>query len=198
MPETLPDGPMVQVLDGSGRGLRVTFIRQHDRYAHRIDLLDGPNVWCCLSSLEGDGDDTWPPSPPFQQLSIEERSPGHRVALLVGMAGRSHWSAGFECDPAATCLGFDLACRVHSPPVRLGSSYRTRFPLSMDAAGRAIVTAADRPVVVAIEPLSGQPVAKLDAAGDVLALAVPPAAAARSTIRWRYRISLAGTGASRA
>ena len=74
-----------------------------------------------LESVEGSASDDWPASPPLQNLSIEELAPGRRAALLVGMAGRSHWSASIEPVPGQAALLFDVACRTSDSDVSLGS-----------------------------------------------------------------------------
>jgi hypothetical protein len=106
-------------------GLRVVFFRSGDRYAHRFDVLDAAgNTWTpnCYS-LEGEPDDDWPPSPPFQQLHVEDRPTG-RVILLVGMAGRTHWSAAVEVAADRKSIAFDVAARVQAEPKDLSSEYR--------------------------------------------------------------------------
>ena len=107
--------------------LQIEFFRQGDRYAHRISLAGDDRPVELLVSVEGGGhvdgpnpnrpdcdyaDDAWPASPPFQELRIEPRSDGRQVALLVGMAGRSHWSASVEADPQLGRFTFDVACRA--------------------------------------------------------------------------------------
>lgn len=79
---------------------------------------------CLLESLEGQSGDIWPGSPPLQQLLIESRAEAGHVALLVGMAGRSHWSLSVE--PLADRIGFrfDAACRLSGPPEWLGHAWR--------------------------------------------------------------------------
>jgi hypothetical protein len=101
--------------------LRVVFHWCGDRYGHTIERrIDGQ--WrALLESVEGAPDDLWPPSPPLQSLHIESRPDGP-VALLVGMAGKSHWSASVEAK-GADGLVFDLACRTNENTTRLGSSY---------------------------------------------------------------------------
>lgn len=108
-----------------GGGFKVSFRRLADRYAHRIEWALGDGGYA-LESQEGTADEDWPPSPPLQELHFERREPGIQLALLVGRAGGSHWSASIELDPAAAKLTFDVACRVRSAPERLGSSYRMR------------------------------------------------------------------------
>lgn len=114
----------LEVRDASGRGLRVEFVRVKDRYAHVISRLDGELAVLVWESVEGTDSDDWPASPPLQQLSLETLSGDRRVALLVGMAGTSHWSLSVEPAADGIAFIFDVACRVKSTPERLGSMYR--------------------------------------------------------------------------
>src|SRR5688572_22582104 len=108
-----------------GRVLRVEFIWRGDRYVHCISLVEpSGEVSSLLESIEGDPDDVWPSSPPLQSLSLETRPDGRQVALLVGMAGGSHWSASIEALPNAGELAFDIACRHTKQPAQLGSQYQ--------------------------------------------------------------------------
>lgn len=112
----------------SGGGLRIVFVRRGDRFGHTIEsVVDGqPRV--VFASVEGDAAEPWPASPPFQQLHFEDRPEGKRVALLVGMAGTSHWSASVEFDATRGEAIFDVACRMRSAPVQLGSLYAGHEP----------------------------------------------------------------------
>jgi hypothetical protein len=105
-------------------GLRAVFTRRGDRFAHRIEVRDEESqAWvAALVSREGNDEDPWPPSPPFQQLHVEHRKEGD-VVLLVGMAGRSHWSAAVDVCPERKTLRFDVAVRVQSGDGALGSGY---------------------------------------------------------------------------
>jgi hypothetical protein len=105
-------------------GLQVAFFRHHDRYAHRVALLTAAGPVVLLESLEGTDADRWPTSPPLQELHVEDRPRGGKVALLVGMAGASHWSLSCELDPAARRVTFEAACRIREASERLGSGYR--------------------------------------------------------------------------
>src|ERR1044072_2775417 len=67
--------------------LSIEFLWLSDRFQQVISIVaaDGQRQQL-LESIEGSSDDAWPPSPPLQSLTIEDR-PASRVALLVGMAG---------------------------------------------------------------------------------------------------------------
>jgi len=117
----------LQVIDAEGYGLALTFHRQQDRYRHEITLVTpaGPVPW--LESVESSDAIAWPDSPPFQELSLEWQN-DRQVALLVGMAGKSYWSASIETNAATRSLRFDIACRLREPPQKLGNTYRFAWP----------------------------------------------------------------------
>lgn len=155
--------------------LRVSFVRRGDRYGHTIDVAPDDQDWqTVFTSIEGASNESWPKSPPLQQLHIESREAGKTVALLVGMAGPNHWSASIEADPAAATLTFDVACRVrHWPGVRLGSEYQVgaaaladRIAIDCDTGCRSSSVAG----IVKVHP----------------GIDVPEAIA---SVRWKYRLS---------
>jgi len=55
---------------------------------------------------------------------IEPRGSTGNVALLVGMAGRSHWSLSVEPIAGRAAFLFDAACRLHARPTWLGHVWR--------------------------------------------------------------------------
>ncbi|MFM2097011.1 MAG: hypothetical protein RIS70_4135 [Planctomycetota bacterium] len=122
----------LQVIDADGYGLALTFHRQQDRYRHEIALVTpaGPVPW--LESIESSDAIAWPDSPPFQELSLEWQN-DRQVALLVGMAGKSYWSASIETNAATRSLRFDIACRLREPPQKLGNTYRFAWPPAQDS-----------------------------------------------------------------
>jgi len=194
----MPTRPNAAVLPAAvleADGLRVVFIRQGDRYAHRIEVFDAADWRPAWESLEGTADDVWPPSPPLQQLHVERRAEGP-VALLVGMAGRTHWSAAVEVvrdlaggPGSRQAIRFDMAARVSPqgrgggpvPAPRLVSTYRG---LSRDVEVRVLLF-----------PLEATEFAEV-VAGPIrqrtIGPAEPPATdlAAAQTISWRYEIEL--------
>lgn len=100
--------------------LVVEFRWQDDRFVHRV-WTPGDDV---LSSVDGQADEVWPPSPPLQQLSPE--SIGEKQLIFgVGSAGQSHWSVsiGVVDQDGQPALKFDWACRCKQAPEWLGSTY---------------------------------------------------------------------------
>jgi hypothetical protein len=156
--------------------LRVRFFWHGDRYAHEVSVRSN-DVWLpALLSVEGSPEQDWPASPPFQSLHIEEREDGRKLALLVGMAGKSHWSASIEIDEATACVLFDVACRARGcEPGWLTSSYRrakgaTSGLLAVELGQRfgpaELETTADHTRVIAEIDMDGNP----------------------QTVRWDYRL----------
>jgi hypothetical protein len=117
--------------------LRVVFFETGKRISHRIELREGNGWRSQLTSLEGNDNEPWPPSPALQSLHIE-RHGADDIAFLVGMAGRSHWSASIRANQSLDRIECEIACRVASPPLWLGSTYEllesTKHPLQINAA----------------------------------------------------------------
>jgi hypothetical protein len=161
---------------------RVRFVRQHDRYGHLIDVRVAGHYQAVLESIEGTADDSWPASPPLQDVHREERT-GGVVALLVGKAGRSHWSLSIELNIAAGSMVFDAACRVSEQPAGLGSTYRLLQP-------PADWSLANCGFGVAIEPGVGVSEVRLQREAGKVLLAAEAAyaggAGGSQTIRWGY------------
>ncbi len=114
---------MSSIVLEAGPNLRIIFDRRADRWGHRIELLDDGAMMAAIESVEGSAIDNWPPSPAFQTLDVETRAGERQIALLVGKAGESHWSAAVEADGAAEVIAFDVACRFTTDPEFLGSRY---------------------------------------------------------------------------
>ena len=131
-PAVIPFAPfdparMIQTCWIHQQTLRIAFAPCGDRMVHSIALVerigDADRITPLCSSVEGTANETWPASSPLQSLSIEQRATGD-VALLVGMAGRSHWSASFETFAGLSKLRIEHACRVGGEPTWLGSGYQ--------------------------------------------------------------------------
>jgi hypothetical protein len=114
--------------DSSGHKLRLFFEQASDRVSHRIEVLDPAG--CCLASIhskEGTSAEEWPASPALQSVNLQEIRSGQPAAFLVGMSGKSHWSASVETIPNEGALVFDVACRVHEQSQWLGTKYIAEY-----------------------------------------------------------------------
>lgn len=163
--------------------LRMEFIWSGDRYGHRI-FGSSSESECFLTSIEGRSDEKWPSSSPLQSLHIEDRPGGARIAMLVGMAGRSHWSMSVESDVAGNHFLFDVACRIAEVPSWLGSSYA----VSLGA------QAAEWPFQ--IEPLAPATL-QLESGSRAIILAPLSEGTFPRTVRWRYAIGFRGNSRDR-
>ncbi|HRX79231.1 MAG: hypothetical protein H6821_09880 [Planctomycetaceae bacterium] len=114
----------LRAMNSEGVGLQVQFLWRLDRHCHTISLLVNGRSIPVLESVEGSSTEVWPPSPPLQQLSVEELRPKTQVALLVGMAGKSHWSISVDPISDRAAFVFDVACRSREVAEQLGSAYK--------------------------------------------------------------------------
>ncbi|MGI8981325.1 MAG: hypothetical protein ACR2FY_19030 [Pirellulaceae bacterium] len=167
-----------------------------DRVAHRIEVLDpAAQLLAELRSVEGSSAEEWPSSPALQSCSLQEIRPGQTAAFLVGMSGKSHWSASMEAVPHECEFVFDFACRVQSLPPWLGNSYdihirslHTGVDFQVSSAGIGIHLSTPASELPGVD--SGQPgVQPLRFAGPKVTTAKFP-----TTLRWQYRIYLTGGG----
>jgi hypothetical protein len=151
--------------------LRVEFVLRGDRYAHVISLVkSNGEIQPLLESVEGTAADDWPSSPPLQSISVETLSDGRPAALLVGMAGGSHWSASVEPIQGEPELMFDVACRHSRPPTWLGSRYRR-----LSSAAQRVTIRCDQANVTY---------------DDEFIVIKSSAAASTGTARWKYAFHL--------
>lgn len=175
----------------SGCTLRLILEQAADRVSHRVQVLSPSSLLLAeLQSVEGTSADVWPPSPPLQSCSVEEIRPGQSAAFLVGMSGKSHWSASIEPKHGEGEIFFDFACRVHAPPAWLGTSYAACWPseppaVNFQLAPQGILV---QPAETAVEtPLSGTfPIT------EPLRIGCPETVPSRfpATLRWQYRICI--------
>jgi hypothetical protein len=179
----------VQLLEAGG--LRVRFALHEDRYSHEISLADGSQWIPILLSVEGSPEDEWPTSPPLQSLHLESRPGNRQLALLVGMAGHSHWSMSVELDPATARVTFDVACRARGGPLgHLGSRYKALHPSAEQGPRGAIcIPTATASVRLGLEICAAFGDARLDVKADVIHLiAAPPSSDQPRTVRWGYAV----------
>jgi hypothetical protein len=129
-----PGSCELDVLDSHNAGFRVEFSWRGDRYGHRILGVWADRTIPLLESVEGDEKNSWPPSPPFQQVHRELR-PGEGVGavlLATGMADGSFWSGSFfgTRDIRWALLQISVACRFKKPPIWLGITYQVKEGIS--------------------------------------------------------------------
>jgi hypothetical protein len=175
----------------AGFELHADFRWQDDRYGHRIAAIsDRQEIVLLVAQLGGDRAD-WPDSPPLQQLSWTEGSAGDPVALLVGMAGKSHWSLSAEVPSASSDLLFDVACRIQRPPLWLGNTYRTSCTLHQETPQSVRFAAGNLEGHITTEPSGDSGRAAIDIAGSRLTIKPDCSrVSAPQTVRWKYRIVL--------
>ncbi|MDA1053937.1 MAG: hypothetical protein O3C40_26095 [Planctomycetota bacterium] len=179
----------LNAMNADGVGLQVQFIWRQDRHVHTISLMiDGRSV-PVFESVEGSNVDVWPPSPPLQQLSVEELRPETQVALLVGMAGKSHWSMSVEPADDRAAFVFDVACRSRDAAEQLGSGYLLladgrstsgEHDATIDVAGRSTRIRCDRDGPTAATVKEGPRGLRIE----------PATVIAGETTRWRYAIEM--------
>jgi hypothetical protein len=173
-----------------GWRLRVDFQWHVDRLAHQIAAVDvAGQAIPLLHSVEGSADDCFPASPPLQTLSIETLPDGRRAALLVGMAGRGHWSASVETVYQESALLFDIACKVDASDAVVGSRYRLAPGVALvDGPAQGIeARGGDRRFV--LESCAEHCEARREA-GHIRVFPTEFRRGAGTSARWKYRVRL--------
>lgn len=194
-----------------GKSYELTFTREGDRIFQRFVTDSGlPSEQVVLESCEGTPADAWPASSPLQSLSIEELTPGAPVALLVGMAGKSHWSASIERLSGNNGWRWDIACRVSVTPDFLGSTYRlpqiqagqesSFCPVTASPSSSEVQTAlplsSNAKLLVTAEPIADArgnvaTCCALQASDNGFQLSAPLAnISGATTFRWKYRVEV--------
>jgi hypothetical protein len=175
----------------AGVVLRADFLWQHDRYGHRIVAIHDQLESTLLVTEPGGQWADWPAGPPLQQLSWTETVPGRRVGLLLGMAGKSHWSVSAEVVGDSGDLLFDVACRIQQPPRWLGSTYQSGCPVRRETPYAACLSAGGANIRLTTEPVGNVPRATIEVQGRRLAIGPDVnSVCAPQTVRWKYRIAI--------
>lgn len=181
----------ISSLDPSGCGLQLRFSWLGDRYGHVIERISVPESGSgselhslpLLASIESAPDESWPSSPPLQQLSVEPIQ-ATSVALAVGAAGQAHWS--LSVTPITGGAGqpgflFDAAIRCANPIGSLGSDY-----LRLGAEEVSGEHDLGPSVELSIEPL--EEVAATTVSNLAHIVQIAPVVRQAPTVRWAYRI----------
>jgi hypothetical protein len=172
----------------AGDHLQLRFFRRGDRWQHVVECREADRVVWQLETAASDAieiaaNENWPCNPPFQNLEMHDVPDARRFALLVGMAGASHWSASVGADADRGRFVFDVACRVKAEPVWLGSCYvgvpsiaaatpRVELIEPAGEAAETTIETIDYRIIVHVGGLSG-PLPR--------------------TVRWKYAISAAAS-----
>lgn len=112
---------MIHPLQIAGAGVSVIFAPSEDRFIQQIEV-SGVTLQA-VDEAAGFAE-SWPPSPPLQDVHLEQRPNGRQLALMIGRAGLSHWSISCELDSSSGEVLFDVACRIKEPIGWLGSTYQ--------------------------------------------------------------------------
>ncbi len=179
------------VVLGEG-AMRIAYQQQGDRFGHHIVIAKKSGLITLLESVEGAPDGPWPESPPLQELEVEPRG-DQEVALLVGMAGASHWSASVEVDTDQ--LRFDIACRTRDTATCLGSTYLVvNARLLPRPNGTVLIQSHDEKTTVELTPHDDFST-RFKLLGDGRLWIGPDVEIDKTptTVRWQYSLRLAGS-----
>ena len=179
----MPTEYIVETTHVAGRALRVVFDWHVDRFTHTVGVVDGDHFEPLLVSVEGMADDHWPRNPAFQNLSMMEST-----ALLVGMAGTSHYSASVEAVSSA--IRFDMACRVKQQPEYLGSEYQTLPPVKTVDTGSISFISCGRSGRLQLRSNRPASVTTTSTATGITLHTSTFAESYPETIRWDYQLDL--------
>ena len=206
----MADDTQIDLLDSRGNGLFVSCDWENDRFVHTVGIIADTTRIPLLRSREGLPDETWPSSPPLQQVSkqLVDQSP---ALLGLGMAGKSHYSTSFLLsDPSEKNelqLIVESACSINddvrknqAEEISLSSSY-TLLPGIESSHGTSDTiqvrqsSASDLPGI-SLEVLRGTLSHQADGGtvGNKLAansLVIAPADCLQEkTTQWSYRLQL--------
>jgi hypothetical protein len=163
---------------------------QGDRFAHEVSLAGAEQAELLLRSVEGAASEAWPASPPLQSLHVEEQR-GRQVALLVGMAGKCHWSAAVELDHEHSRLHWDVACRIRAGELAwLGSRYQSEARLELVESGAISIACPTGKLAVRLERETARAatLAVHDHGLQINAVSNIARVGGAATIRWSYVI----------
>lgn len=186
----MTESQIIEAIGSDDTGLRATLAWVDDRFVQYIDWVAGAQSFRLMESVEGTADDAWPPSPALQQLSVENRSQKRQVALMVGMAGQSHWSVSIENEPQERKLIFDVACRIAEPSSDLGTQYRTTSPITLLSEDHGVeVAVAGRSCQVILESTGRGESDLIQYKKDIIHIvATQKLSQFPDTLRWKYSL----------
>lgn len=120
--------------------LEVRFLLADDRWRHVLAVRDGACERILLESEEGAPGAGDAPSPPFQDLHLEDLGGDIHEFQLLGQAGHAVYSAAIRCEGQTERVSFDIFGRAKRVEGRCSACSTYRLPADV-----AIVAAeADR------------------------------------------------------
>ena len=164
-------------------------------------LGGNPPARLLLSSVEGTATDRWPPSPPLQELAVDQRpdrsvaqktsvpAVARRIALLLGRAGSGHWSASFELRNDPLRLIVDVASRISERPEFIGSTYQAaNAPRQPSENGERLELARECNAVATLTQVDGR--FRLVPSNPSAFTICPQSMAPPATWRWCYVLTI--------
>jgi len=111
----------LEVLNSALQGVKVEFRWTGDRFLHSFFGVQQGQSELLLESIEGNAEDSCPPSPTLVELHQQDEA-----IFLTGACAVGHWSMCIEPLRVGEEVGlkFDVACRVKSTAESLTSTYR--------------------------------------------------------------------------
>lgn len=179
-------------LASSRRGLYLSCIQIDDRFAHEIGMFEGNLRQRILSSLEGNPNDTWPTSPPLQQVHKQQVDSSPAI-LAVGMSGTSHYSTSMLIanTESSSELKIESACCTKStdPFVWLGSRLQIEpefsFAPTVEGGGLIGRESGQPKVLLTVDPASSA----VNVVDQVIEIA-PIQIEKSGTTQWKYQFRL--------
>ncbi len=179
--------PVLDMISISAGALSVRYSKLRDRLSHTVGIAVGDSYTPWLESIEGSEDESWPASPPMQQMVEECFTPGTGPVLLgVGLSGNGHWSTAIETQTSGR-LKFDIACKNTKSSTWFGSQYRLLAPIQPSIRPNSIEF-----LVESVRIELSMSIGRLDFSDADRRVRVSPISEPSSiqTHRWCYEISL--------
>jgi hypothetical protein len=188
--------------------LEITFRHIGDRWQHFISVRRDGEPLPLIVSDEGIPGDNLLTSPALQDLRVERPSDGILEFQLLGQAGKGVYSAAVRFDGRAQAIDFDLCARGRSAesPFCTASRYQLvrggkTSTANQRASGLIVLCRGEQGVVLSPVPIPGilATECRLIGEGTQQRIAAGCFGITRSdapqkpvSVRWRYRITLAG------
>ena len=188
--------------------IELSFRHVGDRWHHCISVRHHGGWFPLLTSEEGAPTDDVPPSPPLQDLRIEQPADGIFEFQLLGQSGKGVYSAAVRFDDAVRTIDFDLCARGRSQETPLCTASRYVLPgndllphVRQQPAVLVLLPGGGRSVEIASVPIADSPRSecRLTTVHNVRRIAAGCFAIMGSdlpgkgfSVRWRYRMTLAG------